>query len=94
VIVGVNRFQSDESASIPVFRVNPAIERARVEEIRALRAGRNAAVWQQSLNELEAAARSTANLMPRIMAAAEADATVGEISDTLRRVFGEYRDNL
>ena len=46
------------------------------------------------MNDLEAAARSTDNLMPRILAAAEADATVGEISDTLRAVFGEYRDTL
>jgi methylmalonyl-CoA mutase N-terminal domain/subunit len=94
VIVGMNRFQSDEATSIPVFRVNPAIERARVEEVRALRAARNPEAWQRSLASLEDAARTTDNLMPRILAAAEADATVGEISDTLRRVFGEYRDTL
>ena len=90
----MNKFQTDEAQSIPVFRVNAAIERARVEEVRALRAGRNAEAWQRSLAELEAAARGTDNLMPVILAAADADATVGEISDTLRRVFGEYRDNL
>jgi methylmalonyl-CoA mutase N-terminal domain/subunit len=94
VIVGVNRFESDEPATTPVFRLNPDAERARVEEIRALRAGRDRAAWQRALDELETAARGTDNLMPRILAAAEADATVGEISDTLRRVFGEYRDTL
>jgi len=94
VIVGVNKFESGESAPIPVFRVNPAVEQARIEEIRALRAGRNSSTWRQAMNDLEAAARSTDNLMPRILAAAEADATVGEISDTLRAVFGEYRDTL
>ena len=94
VIVGVNKFERGESAPIPVFRVNPAVEQARIEEIRALRAGRNSSTWRQAMNDLEAAARSTDNLMPRILAAAEADATVGEISDTLRAVFGEYRDTL
>lgn len=94
VVVGVNRFQTEETAAVPVFRVNPAIERARVEQVRALRAGRNPEAWKQTLQSLEDAARGGANLMPRILAAAEADATVGEISDTLRGVFGEYRDTL
>jgi methylmalonyl-CoA mutase N-terminal domain/subunit len=94
VIVGVNRFQTDESTSIPVFRVNPANEQARVEEVRALRAGRDAEAWRRALRDLERAARGAENLMPRILAAAEADATVGDISDTLRRVFGEYLPSL
>ncbi len=94
VIVGVNRFATDEPANTPTFRLNPDAERARVEELRALRAGRNPAAWQRALDDLETAARGTENLMPRILAAAEADATVGEISDTLRRVFGEHRDTL
>jgi methylmalonyl-CoA mutase N-terminal domain/subunit len=94
VIVGVNRLQSDEPAKTPVFRINPAVEKARIEEVRAVRAGRDAKAWASSLSALERAARGTDNLMPLIVAAAEADATVGEISDTLRRVFGEYRDTL
>jgi methylmalonyl-CoA mutase N-terminal domain/subunit len=94
VIVGVNRFENDDPSSMPVFRVNPEAERGRVAEVRALRANRSAAAWERSLAELEDAARGTENLMPCILAAAEADATVGEISDTLRRVFGEYRDTL
>ena len=94
VIVGMNRFRTEEEAPIPVFRVNPDIERDRVEEIRALRSGRNTEAWQRAIEDLEFAARNTDNLMPRILAAAAADATVGEISDTLRGVFGEYRDNL
>ncbi len=77
-----------------MFGINPDAERARIGEIRALRANRDAAAWQNSIAELESAARGSENLMPRILAAAEADATVGEISDTLRRVFGEYRDTL
>jgi methylmalonyl-CoA mutase N-terminal domain/subunit len=92
IIVGVNRFQMEEHGKAPVFRIDPANERSQVESLQKMRACRDAAQWQQSLVELEGAARSTENLMPRILAAAEARATVGEISDALRRVFGEYRD--
>jgi len=92
VVVGVNRFQSDESTEIPVFRVNSANERVQVESVRKLRADRDETMWRSSIEALETAARGTENLMPRIAAAADADATVGEISDALRRVFGEYRD--
>jgi methylmalonyl-CoA mutase, N-terminal domain len=92
IIVGVNRFQTGDAVKAEVFRIDPAIERSQVESLRRLRASRDAVRWQHSLSELEAAARGAANLMPPILAAAEACATVGEISDTLRRVFGEYRD--
>jgi methylmalonyl-CoA mutase N-terminal domain/subunit len=92
IIVGVNRFRMEEQGSAPVFRIDPANERSQIESLCKLRAGRDAAKWQQSLAALEAAARSSENLMPRILAAVGAYATVGEISDTLRRVFGEYRD--
>jgi len=92
VIVGVNRFRMDGGEKMPVFRVNPEIEREQVAGVQAVRAQRNTAAWAESLRELETAAQGSANLMPKILAAAEANATVGEISDTLRRVFGEYRD--
>jgi methylmalonyl-CoA mutase N-terminal domain/subunit len=92
VIVGVNRFQSDDGADVPVFRVNPAIEKAQVESVARLRAGRDGAAWGGAMEELGIAARGAENLMPKIVAAAEAGATVGEISDALRAVFGEYRD--
>jgi methylmalonyl-CoA mutase N-terminal domain/subunit len=94
VIVGVNRFAMEEREKTQVFRIDPANERMQVESLRALRAERDAATWRDSLERLEAAARSSENLMPRILAAAEAYATVGEISDTLRRVFGEYREQV
>ena len=94
VIVGVNRFQSEESGDVPVFRVNPAIERMQVESVAKLRASRDGAAWRRSIEGLETAARSSENLMPKIVAAAEASATVGEVSDALRRVFGEYRDRV
>jgi methylmalonyl-CoA mutase N-terminal domain/subunit len=93
VIVGVNRFTMPGREEPAVFRVDPATERAQVESVRALRAQRDATQWRASLEGLESAARGSENLMPRIMAAAEAYATVGEISDTLRGVFGEYREH-
>ena len=92
VIVGVNRFQSDEGLKVPVFKVNTAIEQAQKESVAKLRANRNAEKWRQSIADLEATARTSGNLMPKIVTAAEAKATVGEISDALRRVFGEYKD--
>jgi methylmalonyl-CoA mutase N-terminal domain/subunit len=92
VVVGVNRFQTEGREEVPVFRIDPANERAQIENLRKIRATRDAVQWQRSLADLETSARGSENLMPRILAAAEAYATVGEISDTLRRVFGEYRD--
>ena len=92
VIVGVNRFAQDAGAAMPVFRVNPAVEAAQVRRVREVRAGRNAGELRRRLAELEAAARGTENLMPLILGAATAYGTVGEISDVLRGVFGEYRE--
>jgi methylmalonyl-CoA mutase N-terminal domain/subunit len=92
VIVGVNGFQMEEHEKAPVFRIDPDAEKAQVERIRQMRAARDNATLERRLEELEAAARGTVNLMPCILAAAEASGTVGEISDTLRGVFGEYRD--
>jgi methylmalonyl-CoA mutase N-terminal domain/subunit len=92
IVVGVNGFVSNAEKSIPVFRVDPEIERSQVTRVRELRARRASVAWKQSLDDLSSAARSGENLMPRILAAANALATVGEISDTLRAVFGEYRD--
>jgi methylmalonyl-CoA mutase N-terminal domain/subunit len=63
-----------------------------VERLRALRARRDRGAWEASLRAVEGAARSGDNLMPRILAAVEACATVGEISDTMRRLFGEYHE--
>ena len=94
VIVGVNRFQMEENVKAPVFRIDPAMESARVEEVRAMRAGRDDAALRARLAALEDAARGTENLMPRIVDAAAAYATVGEISDALRGVFGEYRETV
>jgi methylmalonyl-CoA mutase N-terminal domain/subunit len=94
IVVGVNKFQGDEGRSIPTMHLDPEVERAQIARVRALRARRDAAKTKQSLAEVESRAGSGANLMPAICTAVEAFATVGEISDTLRRVFGEYRESV
>ncbi len=92
VVVGVNRFSVEEEKPIPIQSIDESLERKQIERLRALRARREARAWKDSLRQIEEAARSGANLMPHIMAAVDACATVGEISDTLRKVFGEYKE--
>jgi methylmalonyl-CoA mutase N-terminal domain/subunit len=92
VVVGVNRFEVEEEKPIPIQRIDPALEPKQVERLRALRAKRDAGPWKTALAGVEDAARSGANVMPRILTAVEASATVGEISDAMRRVFGEYKE--
>jgi methylmalonyl-CoA mutase, N-terminal domain len=94
VVVGVNKFNNDGDAEMPLQRLNPDLERRQVERLRELRTRRDQASWKQSLNQLQDAAKSGANLMPFIVNAVEALATVGEIADTLRSVFGEYRETV
>jgi len=92
IVVGVNRFELAEEKPIPIQRIDEALEAKQVERLQALRARRDTGTWQAALGAVEDAARSGANLMPRIVGAVEACATVGEISDAMRRVFGEYRE--
>jgi methylmalonyl-CoA mutase, N-terminal domain len=94
VVVGVNRFELEEEKPIPIQRIDEALEARQVERVRAVRARRDATPWQAALKDVEDGARSGANLMPRILAAVEASATVGEISDAMRRVFGEYHETV
>jgi methylmalonyl-CoA mutase N-terminal domain/subunit len=93
VIVGVNTYASNEGPSFPLHRVDPEIERAQQQRVRAVRAGRNDPRWRAAIEALDRAAREGSNLMPALMDAADADATLGEMADTLRRVFGEHRDH-
>jgi len=94
IVVGVNEFQSEEERQIPTLRIEPALEREQVERLRALRARRDSVKTRAALTELERRARSTENLLPAILAAVENFATVGEISDALRAVFGEYQESV
>jgi methylmalonyl-CoA mutase, N-terminal domain len=92
IVVGVNRFEVAEEKSIPIQTIDPALEPKQIERVRALRAKRDAVAWKAALTQVESTARSSENLMPKIIAAIEANATVGEISDVLRKIFGEYRE--
>jgi methylmalonyl-CoA mutase N-terminal domain/subunit len=93
VVVGVNRFADASGRSIPsgLFRLGPEVEGRQIDRVRAVRAGRSERTWQRALADVDIAARGGANLVPPIIAACEAQATLGEIADALRRVFGEYR---
>ena len=92
VVVGVNKFQSEEGEVIPILRVDPVIEMQQVERLRAVREKRDASAAENALSKLEDAARGTENLLPRILECVEAYVTVGEISNRLRTVWGEYRE--
>jgi methylmalonyl-CoA mutase N-terminal domain/subunit len=95
VVVGVNRFQEEqEEAPGDILRIDPEAERAQVERVESLSARRDAEAWQASLDALEACARSGGNLVPAMVDAVLANATVGEIASRLRAVFGEHRETL
>jgi methylmalonyl-CoA mutase, N-terminal domain len=92
VVVGVNRHVRVEGARIPVMQVDAAVEQRQVERVRAVRGSRSASAWQAAIDAVERAARDGVNLVPPIIAAVEARATVGEISDAMRAVFGEHQE--
>jgi methylmalonyl-CoA mutase N-terminal domain/subunit len=92
IVVGVNRYQVEEESNVSTLRVDPAVEQAQVERVRALRKRRDSQAVERSLAKLEESARSTENLLPRILECVESYATVGEISNRLRNVWGEYRE--
>jgi methylmalonyl-CoA mutase N-terminal domain/subunit len=94
VVVGVNRFQADEERPIPTLQIDPAVEASQIARLNALRARRDTAKTKSALAEIERRARTTENLMPAILQAVESYATVGEISDALRRAFGEYQESV
>ena len=92
VVVGVNRFGTDDQPGIDVFQIDPAIERQQVERLRAVRASRDHDAWSKAVERVGASARDGSNLMPAIIDAVEARATVGEISDAMRTVFGMHQE--
>lgn len=92
VVVGVNRFADSHEETPPVFRVADHVQREQMQRLQAVRRQRSSERVAKALADLEAAARTSDNLMPLIFSAVEAYATVGEISETLARVFGEHRE--
>ena len=92
--MGVNAFELDEEKTIPLQRIDESLERKQVDRLRALRARHDPAKWQAALKAVEETALSAGNLMPVIVGAVEVNATVGEISDAMRRVYGEYHERV
>jgi methylmalonyl-CoA mutase, N-terminal domain len=91
IIVGVNKFTVDKEAPIPGFKIDDSIRTIQSEKLAALRTKRNQSAVDISLAAIKNAATNNDNLMPLVIAAVENDCTLGEIADTLRNTFGEYR---
>jgi methylmalonyl-CoA mutase N-terminal domain/subunit len=92
IVVGVNKFRDDEVHTPDLQRIDPTAEREQVDRVRRLRAARDQEVWQRSLDRLAEASAADDNLIPAIIDAVKAKATLGEISDRLRVAFGEHRE--
>lgn len=92
IIVGVNRYQVEEASPVSILRVDPAVEQSQIERLRAVRDRRDASAVETALTRLEEGARGSENLLPRILECVETYATVGEVSNRLRSVWGEYRE--
>jgi methylmalonyl-CoA mutase N-terminal domain/subunit len=94
VVVGVNDFIAEEERAIPTLRIDPQIEREQIQRLQSVRARRDTNKTKAAIAELERRAATSENLLPAILGAVEAYSTVGEISDTLRRAFGEYQESV
>ena len=94
LVVGVNAYTLDHEPEPSLMRIDPDLARQQIERLQALRSQRDAAKVNAALAQLEQAARGSANLMPLIIEAVECYATLGEIADTFRRVFGEHQENI
>jgi methylmalonyl-CoA mutase, N-terminal domain len=92
IVVGVNQFRDETTTTPPIHRIDPEGERRQVAGLRRVRAERDPAAWQAALRRLEDVARGADNLLPPIVEAVKAYATVGEISDSLRVAWGEHRE--
>jgi len=92
IIVGVNKYCVEEKSAIPLLRIAPRVEREQVQNLRRVRKERDNRAVQKCLARIESAASGKDNLVPYILDAVKAYASVGEICDTLRQVFGEYKE--
>jgi methylmalonyl-CoA mutase N-terminal domain/subunit len=90
-VVGLNRFQVEEENPTNLLRVDPAVQVAQIEKLNALRSERDEGSVDKALNDLRQGAQGEENLMPLILDAVRVYATLGEICDVLRDVFGEYQ---
>ena len=94
LVVGVNAFALEQEREVPLQRIDESLERKQVERLQALRAKRDQTKWQAAIQRVEEVAKSGGNLMPVIVEAVEANGTVGEISDAMRHVYGEYQETV
>jgi methylmalonyl-CoA mutase, N-terminal domain len=92
VVVGVNRYTTEQPERIEMFALDPALEAQQVERVRAIRQTRDQSSWKAALDAVSRAAHKGDNLVPPIIAAVETHATLGEIADTMRGAFGEFRE--
>jgi methylmalonyl-CoA mutase N-terminal domain/subunit len=92
IVVGVNRYADEAATAPPLQRIDPEAEQLQVESLRRVRAGRDGGAWAASLERLGSEAAGGENLLPAIIEAVRAYATIGEISDVLRRAWGEHRE--
>jgi methylmalonyl-CoA mutase N-terminal domain/subunit len=92
VLVGVNAFQLEHEKPVALLRMDPELERRQVERLRAFRARRDPEKTAAAMRKVDEATRNGENLMPVIVEAVESNATVGEICDAMRKVFGEYKE--
>jgi methylmalonyl-CoA mutase N-terminal domain/subunit len=90
IIVGVNKFQTKETESAPSFKIDDSIRTVQSEKLKQLRAERDNQKVEKSLLNLEEACVNGSNVMPHILEAVENYATLGEIADTMRKIFGEF----
>ena len=94
VIVGVNRFETDEETDVEIVRVDPSVRERQVEKLERLRDSRDGSAVSGSLDAIQQAASTDENLVPLMLDAVKQSATLGEISDALREVWGEYRERI
>jgi methylmalonyl-CoA mutase, N-terminal domain len=93
VVVGVNRYKLDDESELDILRIDPALERKQVDRVRDVRSRRDAAAVEEALRRLrEASQRDDVNVMPQIVEAARAYATLGEMCDTLRETWGTWTE--
>jgi methylmalonyl-CoA mutase N-terminal domain/subunit len=94
VVVGVNKYEVSEEVGVPTLRIEPGIEQTQRQRLQRLRERRDNGRLQRALDNLRAVARSEQNVLPAVLEAVEAYATVGEVSNALRSIFGEYKETV
>ena len=94
VIVGVNRFQTEEPTDVEIVRVDPSVRERQTEKLARLRAARDETAVRAALDQISQAAAGNENLLPLMLNAVKTSATLGEISNALRQVWGEYRERI